>query len=144
MPVTPAPAATIDPRSGSVNAFVPQQLLANAVAITDTGNHDPTTDAGFLYADCTELGGPKVVFVNSTLNAAMTIQLFVSSNKTSFQLVGTAVAVASGPTPLWIDQNTSGMAQLGQPYPYIGFQVKSSAGAPSSGAISVTLFARSA
>ena len=143
MPVTPVVAAQIDPRSGSINGFVSKQTLASAVAITDTSAHDPTTDAGFFFADCTELGGPKLAFVLSNFNQAGTIQVMVSSDKATFQLLGSTVAVSSGAQKIWIDQNTAGCSALGQPYPYVAFQFTATVG-PASGTITITLFSRSA
>lgn len=124
-----------------VHGRIVAQTVINALAITDTLNHDCTTDAGSTFlADTRFLTGPKLLYVANGLGQAVTVSLEAGIGPSAVVIVGTGVVVAAA-TTAWID--VTAYAQLADPYPYMAVNVKAAV-APVAGTITVALYGASA
>lgn len=126
--------------TNNVNSAIWTPQLIPALAIRDTANHDPTTDATILLADARFAPGGRILYIANSHNQAVTITLLASVDGTATNLVvvGTGKSVAAS-TSIWLD--TADIAQLADPHPYVGVRAVAAV-SPASGTLSAWLAAK--
>lgn len=115
---------------------VAQFQIANS-AIRDTTTHTVASDTSLALANVGNYGGRKLLCVSNTLGQTLSVQLVASLDASTVVPVGAAQNATSGGVS-FID--TTALAQLANPYPYVGVQLSCSV-APTTGSAIVTLLA---
>jgi|SRR6185437_732023 len=112
------------------------------VAIRDTANHDPSTDAAnFILVDCRQFSGPKLLYVNNQTDQTATVTMLASFTglTSDMQSQGAGQSVNTL-TKNWTTFST--LANLQHAYPYVSFRVAFTV-QPTSGLITVGVVLRS-
>jgi|SRR6185437_4277182 len=128
-----------DPGDVSQAKVVVQQVIA-ALAIRDTATYDPTSNAGVAVANCTLLGGYRLVFVVNGLNADISIQLMGTPLTTIDPVAFGPPMLVKAATTQIIDPQT--WPQLMDPLGYLSVRVIAQS-TPSSGSVTTYITARS-
>jgi hypothetical protein len=103
-----------------------QELTAvNALAITDTANHD-------VVMDVSNLSGRKFLFINNTLNQSVTIQVGIVSGSGLWFMLGSKTVTTSNYGII----SASDMPLLVEPMMKMAIRISCSV-APTSGTVSV-------
>ncbi|MBA3826890.1 MAG: hypothetical protein H0X24_23730 [Ktedonobacterales bacterium] len=139
----PTPVLTTAQNNQNVSAIIATPTLIKALAILDTGNHDPTTDTpgtNTFLADGRFHPSGRLLFVNNGLNQSVTVTLVASFDGVNIVTQGTGVAVTANTPAFWID--STALAQLANAYPFVGVRVTAGV-APTTGTITVNLCAKS-
>ena len=113
--------------------------LINNLAIRDAGSHDATTDTpgiNTFLADLRSMPGGKILYVNNTLNQAVTLSIETSDNSINVVKFATYNTIPAN-TSTYI--STAVLPQLATPLFYLGVNATCTI-APTSGTLTVKVY----